>query len=87
MEHVLHLAAKAVIETVCPAPSSFSKKRKTTVEDVNEDEDDGLDEEWMYDDDELEAGVAEPDVIDFDTGDVLSKLLALINQVRWMVTY
>ena len=71
MEHVLHLAAKAFIETVCPSPSGRSGGKAATVEEVDDDDD-----PWVGDDD----GDVD-DLTDYEAGDVLSKVLGLINQV------
>lgn len=87
-EHVLHLAGKAFIESIGPT-SSQSRKRTTTrgnVDPSNEDEDieddAELNEEWFFELMDVAEDAGGDDPLDFEPGDVLGKLLALINQVR-----
>jgi hypothetical protein len=94
MEHTIHLASKAFIEEICPTPSRFKKKkvRKAGLmadEDNNEFEDDDevLDDEeaWLASLVNNAPGIEGEEVdedIDFDPGDLLGKVLALVNQVR-----
>lgn len=87
-EHVLHLAGKAFIEAIGPT-NSQSRARTTTTnaetDPLSEDEDAGgsaeLDEEWFFELVDVAEHVGADDSLDFDPGDVLGKLLALINQV------
>lgn len=86
MEHTVHLAAKAFIEAVSP-----NKSKKATVEDTNDaddaDDNDGDskdDEDWTADWADIENvldGVDIDPAIEFLPGDILSKVLTLINQV------
>ncbi|KIM75155.1 hypothetical protein PILCRDRAFT_13838 [Piloderma croceum F 1598] len=89
----MHLASKAFIEEICPTPSHYKKKKasKSTEQDDEEydfeEEDDLLDDEvaWLA---SLVDEVAAPedkeidDEMDFNAGDLLGKVLALINQVQ-----
>lgn len=75
MEHILHLAAKAFIETVCPSPSGRAHGKAATEDHAEDDDDD--DEAWAADGDDGD----DDDGTDFEAGDVLSKVLGLINQV------
>jgi len=94
MEHTINLASKAFIEAICPTPSRYKKAKPGTahqgISSEREDWDEGSNDD---DDEELSwlaglAGVALVDTrtevdkdIVFDPGDLLGKLLALINQV------
>ncbi|KAG6903744.1 hypothetical protein DXG01_015214, partial [Tephrocybe rancida] len=78
MEHTIHLGAKAFIEAL--NPTIGKKKTQATVED-----DDSSGDDDDFDWDQLEAvpnnnEIDEP--INFDPGDVLGKVLALITQIR-----
>lgn len=91
MEHTVYLAAKAFVEEIGPKkPKSFvsTKNGTVTVEEDDEDdeevpeEEDGLDwtADWTYldsisDDEEVDK------VFSYLPGDVLGKVLALVNQV------
>ncbi|KIM73292.1 hypothetical protein PILCRDRAFT_15383 [Piloderma croceum F 1598] len=92
----MHLASKAFIEEICPTPSRY-KRKKVSKSTTNTGLDDGecdLDEQEYLLDDEVawlaslvdEAAAPEDkeidDEIDFDPGDLLGKVLALVNQVR-----
>jgi hypothetical protein len=101
MEHTMNLGSKAFIEEICPTPSRYKKKKKSTGAagnstsrmsehaDDNNEFDDGDDEF----DDELawlaslvnEMPATEDEAVDedmeFDPGDLLGKVLTLINQV------
>jgi hypothetical protein len=92
MEHTMHLALKAFIEEICLTPSCYKKKKasKSTEQDNKEydfkEEDDLLDDEvaWLASlVDEAAAPEDEEidDEMDFDAGDLLGKVLALVNQV------
>jgi hypothetical protein len=86
MEHAAHLAAKEFIRTIFP---STKKKRSTRVQttDSDDEEDSDVDDDndgWGPNEDEDgEEGTQDTldDDVNFNTADVLSKLLALINQV------
>ena len=89
MEHTVHLGAKAFIEAINPTKKKKTAKKGTTVveesdaeeedeEEVEEDEDWTLDWTAM---DELSEGEEIDEPIDFEPGDLLGKVLALINQV------
>lgn len=95
MEHTIHLGAKSFIEAICPTPARLRKakvsnvsesvpgNRKATVEDV-EDESELLseDDDWIYEDLPSPGNEVEvDDPVDFDPGDLLGKVLALVNQV------
>ncbi|KIK94420.1 hypothetical protein PAXRUDRAFT_12062 [Paxillus rubicundulus Ve08.2h10] len=98
MEHSLHLGAKSFLVDVCPTPLHFKKaksKSKGTSAgnsgDEEEVEDDG-DGDGEEDDEEdlvnefLVEKAADneevDEVEDFEPGDLLGKVLALITQVR-----
>ena len=74
LEHLIYLAAGAFIEAVCPTPAKF---KRATADDEELADDDG-DDDWI--DFDVDEEIDNP--VDFDAGDVLGKLLALINQVR-----
>jgi hypothetical protein len=90
MEHTTHLASKAFLEEICPTPSRYKRKAKSA---VNEDADEENFEDDPLLDDEVawlaslvnEAAAPEDEEIDeemdFDPGDLLGKVLALVNQV------
>lgn len=97
MEHTVYLSAKAFVEEINPrTPKSTQQAKKSSIFDDDDDdqgdeeemeEDDDLEEDgvdwtadWTYleslgDDEEVDA------VIEFLPGDVLGKVLALVNQV------
>lgn len=93
----MHLASKAFIEEICPTPSRYkkqsSKKPKHAVMDQEDDEEGEDDEDDDEDDEELawlaslgsEAPAVEgkevDDDMDYEPGDLLGKVLALVNQV------
>jgi uncharacterized membrane protein YdbT with pleckstrin-like domain len=84
MEHTIHLAAKAFLEALNPFRRKKKKKSaEDDVDEIDEEEDDwaaAWDEEVeAMDDEEVE------DVMDFLAGDVLGKVLALVNQVCSML--
>ena len=90
MEHTLHLASKAFIEEICPTPSRYKKKKPQKVEEDDEFEED--DEEWdcevawlanLANDAPAAEGEAIDEDMDYDPGDLLGKVLALVNQVRF----
>lgn len=89
MEHSVHCATRAFIETISPRPIHLVKRvlaagqgrRRTTIEDVeDEGEPDDPDTAAMMaelatmDDDDVDT--------DFDPKDLLGKILAFVNQVR-----
>lgn len=76
MEHVLHLAAKSFIETVCPSPSDSSWSKRATVEDAIDEDD------WEHG---AEEDAEELEDIEYKPSDVLSKVLGLINQVCYAI--
>ncbi|GLB42145.1 putative hAT family C-terminal dimerisation region [Lyophyllum shimeji] len=91
MEHIVHLGAKAFIEALHPKKFKIKKtaKRGTAVaedsdtNDDNDDEEDEEDEEWTADwavMDNLPEGQEIDEPIDFDPGDLIGKVLAMINQ-------
>src|ERR1700683_2336700 len=93
MEHTTHLASKAFLEEICPTPSHYKRKAKSTADTSNEDDGDDFEEEDDLLADEVawlaslvnEAAAPEDEEVDedmdFDPGDLLGKVLALINQV------
>jgi hypothetical protein len=94
MEHTMHLASKAFIEEICPTPSCYKPKKasKSTTDTVQDDEeyddeeDDLLDDEVAWLASLVDEGAAPEDEeiddeMDFDPGDLLGKVLALVNQV------
>ena len=76
MEHILHLVARAFVETACAAPSGHCCGGAATVEDEDEDECDG----WPDDD-----GVDPGDITDFEASHVHSKVPGLIDQVCFLL--
>ena len=88
MEHTVYLSAKAFIEVVgsCASKNKSTKDGTVPVEgEVHEDEEDIYDnEDWLADWSKLTDIPDEEevdDVVDFTAGDVLGKILALVNQV------
>jgi hypothetical protein len=94
MEHTISLASKAFIEAICPTPSRYEKGKSRTAhhgigsegEDWDEGDDDDDNEElsWLAslaNDTPADAKTEVDENMDFDPGDLLGKLLALINQV------
>ena len=94
MEHTMHLASKAFIEEICPVLSHYKQKKasKSTTDTVQDDEeyddeeDDLLDDEVAWLASLVDEGAAPKDKeideeMDFDPGDLLGKVLALVNQV------
>jgi len=89
MEHTMHLASKAFIEDICPVPSRYKQKKasKSTTDTVQDDEeDDDEDDEVAWLASLVDEGAAPEDEeiddeMDFDPGDLLGKVLALVNQV------
>lgn len=84
MEHTVYLSAKAFIDAINPHPPK--KLKALTVEDKDEDEDNEEEDEldwtadWNYLDSILDNEEVDL-VIEFLPGDVLGKVLALVNQV------
>ncbi len=72
IEHIMHITARDVVTTVCPAPSQFKKAQYPS-----DSEDEGEDDNFDENDDEAE----DTETVDFEANDILGKLLALINQV------
>ena len=93
MEHTLHLASKVFIEEIFPTPSCYKKKPWETGTKGDE-EDEGVEEDndkwddkvaWLaslVDDSPAVEGEEIDKDMDYDPGDLLGKVLALINQVR-----
>jgi hypothetical protein len=88
----MHLASKAFIEEICPTPSHYKQKKtsKSTTDTVQDeeydDEDDLLDDEVAWLASLVDEGAAPEDEeiddeMNFDPGDLLGKVLALVNQV------
>lgn len=77
----MHLAAKAFLEDICPNPARVKSKSKGQLKGEDEDEDD---EDWVHAM-ELEEPALEGEEVDeveeFEPGDLLGKVLALITQV------
>jgi hypothetical protein len=94
MEHTLHLASKVFIEEICPTPSRYKKKKPRKAGTKGDKEDDKFeedDEEWddevawlasLADDAPAVEGEEIDEDMDYDPGDLLDKVLALVNQVR-----
>ena len=89
MEHSLHLAAKAFLMDVCPTPLHFKKARSKGKAVNNEEEEEEEEEDGDHDEDWVNGFLAEEaadneevdEVEDFEPGDLLGKVLALITQV------
>ena len=78
MEHILHLGAKAFLSDICPSPSQFKRSRAGRAIEEDEDTMEELgDEGWNITAEDEEVD----DVEDFEPGDLLGKVLALITQV------
>ena len=88
----MHLASKAFIEEICPTPSHYKKKKPSNSTEQDDEEYDFEKEDNLLDDkvawlaslvDEAAAPEDEKidDKMDFDAGDLLGKVLALVNQV------
>ena len=94
MEHTLHLTSKAFIEEICPTPSRYKKKKPRKAGTKGDEGDDEFKEDDEEQDDEVAwlASLADgapavegeeiDEVMDYDPGDLLGKVLALVNQVR-----
>jgi hypothetical protein len=80
MEHSMHCATRAVIETVSPTPIHLMKKKlaMATNNTALDDDEDDLAMEGQPEDD----GDNSDDDFDFDPKDILGKILAFVNQVR-----
>ena len=96
MEHTIHLASKAFIEEICPTPSRYKKKvsKASTTTDNSDDDDEFEDDDELLDDEEAwlaslvnDAPALEGEAVDedmeFEPGDLLGKVLALVNQVQY----
>lgn len=90
MEHTLHFLLKACIEEICPTLSWYKKKKPQKAEEDDEFEED--DEEWdcevtwlanLVNDAPAAEGEAIDEDMDYDLGNLLGKVLALVNQVRF----
>ena len=86
MEHTMHLASKAFIEDICPVPSHYKQKKasKSTTDTVQDDKEYDDEVAWLAS--LVDEGAAPEDEeiddeMDFDPGDLLGKVLALVNQV------
>ena len=86
----MHLASKAFIEEICPTPSCYKRKRASKPPDTGLDDDEyDLDEEdnevvWLVSLVDETAALEHEEIDDkhdFDPGDLLGKVLALVNQV------
>src|SRR5882762_3664754 len=94
MEHTLHLASKKFIEEICLTPSRYKKKKLQQAgtkggeddEEVEEDDDEWDDKvAWLAslaDDPPAVEGEEIDEDMDYDPGDLLGKVLTLINQIR-----
>ena len=94
MEYTLHLASKAFIEEICLTLSRYKKNKPWKAGTKGDEEDDKFeedDEEWddevawlasLADDAPAVEGEEIDEDMDYDLGDLLGKVLALINQVR-----
>jgi hypothetical protein len=91
MEHTIYLAADDFIKGVGPKTKTWNKMWKVCVEDQDEDEDEDEDDgDWIADWNKLELiddGEEVDDEIDFLAGDVLGKVLALVNQVSFLFSH
>ena len=90
MEHTIQLSAKAFIDAVNPKAPKNKRSMKNgivSVEDAEDEDDiDDNEAEWLSDwlgEEEEDPDEQEPDdeVVDFTAGDILGKVLVLINQV------
>ena len=87
MEHTMHLGAKSFIEGICPTPLHPKKAAVTVIDDAGEDYNDGDDQNGSslsvgnFTDESAPEDEEIDDVVEFDAGDTLGKVLALINQV------
>ena len=85
MEHIIHLGSGAFITTL--NPKWLSRPPCFGAEDIDADEDEENDwmEEWVDSEDEpaysLSSATEIDPTVEFDAGDLLGKLLALINQI------
>ncbi len=75
----MHLAVQAFIQAICPNPA-FRKHGASGDDNDNDSDGDGDNDEWLNMDDIPDD--EEEDAVDFEAGDLLGKILALINQVR-----
>jgi len=81
----MHLASKAFIEDICPMLSHYKQKKalKSTTDTVQDDKEYDDEVAWLAS--LVDEGAAPEDEIDdemdFDPGDLLGKVLTLINQV------
>jgi hypothetical protein len=93
MKYTIYLAAKAFIDKV--KPQMLRNKRSTknstaSVKDVDDDDSDNMDDDnddWVLDWIQLDDLLDDEEmnnIVDFTTGDVLGKTLALINQVAYI---
>ncbi|KIK78943.1 hypothetical protein PAXRUDRAFT_16598 [Paxillus rubicundulus Ve08.2h10] len=86
----MHLAAKAFLQEICPNSqfkrSNGNNGKETGAEDENENEaGEADDEDWvnaMQSEEPATEGEEVEEVEEFEPGDLLGKVLALINQVR-----
>ncbi len=81
----MHLAVQAFVQAICPNPAF--RKRSGNVNSLSDDDDGGNDggndddddDEWLNMDDLPDND--DEEAVDFEPGDLLGKILALINQV------
>jgi hypothetical protein len=80
MEHSVHAATRALVETIAPTPIHLVKRALGQQAHREAEDDDDLDViEPDSDNDDDSAG---GDNFDFDPKDILGKILAFVNQVR-----
>jgi malonyl CoA-acyl carrier protein transacylase len=88
MEHTVYLSAKAFIEAVKPRAPMNKKSTKNGTVSVEDDAGEDIDDDNTWTMDWVERNPIADDkevdnIIDFSPGDVLGKVLALVNQVRF----
>ena len=84
MEHTIHLGAKAFIEAIGPKQPKKKPGKGLAADELDgEGSDEEEEEEWTIDwaAVALEEAFEGDDPVDFDAGDLVGKVLALINQV------
>jgi hypothetical protein len=82
MEHTVHHGAKAFIEAISPSKPKPKNKQGTDSEAEDSDEEMGWDAM-----DDVDDGDEVDKPLDFDAGDVIGKVLALVNQVCFQLLY
>jgi hypothetical protein len=90
MEHAMHLGAKSLLQEICPNPQfkrSIGNGGGTNA-DAEDEASDGDDEDWvnaMQSEEPASEGEEVDEVEEFEPGDLLGKVLALITQViSWL---